>query len=124
MERILDEGDVPFLEIETEGAKNIMEEIGRENVISIFLAPPSLEALIDRIRGRGTENESQIAIKSHRVGEHPGEHKVIYDSPIETIELRHSSKTRQGLAMGALMAAKFLIGKKGIYGMDDLLKLT
>ena len=70
------------------------------------------------------ENEAQIAIKSHRIGEHPGEHRVKYDSPIETIEILHSSKTREGLAMGALMAAKFLIGKKGVFGMDDLLKLS
>jgi 4-hydroxy-tetrahydrodipicolinate reductase len=70
------------------------------------------------------ENDAQIAIKSHRIGEHPGEHVVKYDSPIESIEILHSSKTREGLAMGALMAAKFLIGKKGIYGMDDLLKLA
>ncbi len=69
------------------------------------------------------ENEAQIAIKSHRIGEHPGEHIVKYDSPIETIEITHSSKTREGLALGALMAAKFLIGKKGVYGMDDLLNI-
>ncbi len=69
------------------------------------------------------ENEAQIAIKSHRIGEHPGEHVVKYDSSIETIEISHSSKTREGLAIGALMAAKFLIGKKGVYGMDDLLNI-
>ena len=70
------------------------------------------------------KNEAQIAIKSHRIGEHPGEHIVKYISSIESIEINHSSKTREGLAMGALMAAKFLVGKKGIYGMDDLLKLS
>jgi len=70
------------------------------------------------------ENKAQIAIKSHRIGEHPGEHIVKYDSPIESIEINHSSKTREGLAMGALMAAKFLVGKKGVFGMDDLLKLS
>lgn len=69
------------------------------------------------------QNEAQIAIKSHRMGEHPGEHIVKYDSPIETIEILHSSKTREGLALGALMAAKFLIGKKGVFSMDDLLNI-
>jgi 4-hydroxy-tetrahydrodipicolinate reductase len=42
---------------------------------------------------------------------------------LKTIEIIHSSKTREGLALGALMSAKFLIGKKGVYGMDDLLNI-
>jgi len=70
------------------------------------------------------ENDSIIAIKSHRIGEHPGEHVVTYDSPIETIEIKHSSKSREGLAMGALMAARFLLGKQGVFGMDDLLNIN
>lgn len=70
------------------------------------------------------EQTTDIAIKSHRIGEHPGEHIVKYQSEIEDIEIMHSSKSREGLASGALMAAKFLVGKKGIYGMDDLLQLS
>jgi 4-hydroxy-tetrahydrodipicolinate reductase len=68
-----------------------------------------------------TSEKSKIAIKSHREGENPGIHIVRYDSPIETIEISHLSKSREGLAMGALTAASFLIGKSGVFSMDDLL---
>ncbi len=67
---------------------------------------------------------NEIAIKSHRIGENPGLHVVHYDSPIESIEIIHSSKSRIGLAMGALTAASFIIGKSGVFGMDDLLELS
>jgi 4-hydroxy-tetrahydrodipicolinate reductase len=69
-----------------------------------------------------TSEKSKIAINSHRIGENPGIHIVRYDSPIETIEISHMSKSREGLAMGALTAAGFLIGKSGVFGMDNLLE--
>lgn len=69
------------------------------------------------------ENENQIAIKSFREGENPGEHTVIYNSPIENIEIKHESKNREGLAQGALLAAEYIIGKTGMLGMDDLLDI-
>ncbi len=81
----------------------------------------NLDRKTDWIRENTTEN-SQISIKSHREGEHTGEHIVKYDSDIDTIEIKHSSKSRKGLATGALMAAEFIIGKKGIFGMKDLLQ--
>jgi 4-hydroxy-tetrahydrodipicolinate reductase len=71
--------------------------------------------------GGKTSEKSKIGIISHRVGENPGEHLVRYTSPIETIEISHASKSRKGLAMGALTAASFLIGKTGVFSMDDLL---
>ncbi len=72
---------------------------------------------------RETQSESsQIAIRSHREGEHTGEHVIKYQTDIDTIELKHSSTSRQGLAEGAVTAAKFIIGKKGIFGMKDLLR--
>ncbi len=69
-------------------------------------------------------DDSRIAIKSHRIGEVPGIHLIRYDSPIENIDIIHSSKSRIGLAMGAITAANFIIGKTGVFGMDDLLELT
>lgn len=71
-----------------------------------------------------TDNSSKIAVKSHRIGEHPGEHVVKYNSPIETVEILHTSKSREGLAMGALMAARYMQNKVGIFGMDDLLSIS
>lgn len=60
-------------------------------------------------------------IVSVREGEVPGIHEVVYDSDIDTLTLRHSAKSRQGLAAGALLAAEFLCGRKGYYTMRDLL---
>ena len=60
-------------------------------------------------------------ITSRRIGEVPGIHEVVYDSPVDTLTLRHEAKNRKGLALGAVLAAEFLVGKKGIYTMRDLL---
>lgn len=63
-----------------------------------------------------------IPITSIREGEVPGIHEVVYDSPIDTITLSHSAKNRKGLALGAVLAAEFMRGRKGYYTMQDLLK--
>ena len=53
----------------------------------------------------------------------PGIHTVTYDSEVDTLSLTHSAKSRQGLALGALLAAEFLVGRQGYYTMKDLLAL-
>lgn len=70
------------------------------------------------------ENSSQdIAIKSIREGEVPGTHTICYDSAVDKITITHEAKSRQGLALGAVLAAEFLKDRKpGFYGMDDILK--
>ncbi|MCF6241099.1 MAG: 4-hydroxy-tetrahydrodipicolinate reductase [Bacteroidales bacterium] len=70
------------------------------------------------------DRHEQIAVKSYREGEIAGIHTVTYSSNVEDIIITHNSKNREGLAQGALMAAEFIIGKSGIFGMDDLLMLT
>ncbi|MDP2942313.1 MAG: 4-hydroxy-tetrahydrodipicolinate reductase [Candidatus Omnitrophota bacterium] len=61
-------------------------------------------------------------IKAIREGEIVGDHKVTFESPVDTIELSHSAKTRDIFAKGALAAAKFIAGKKpGLYDMQDVL---
>jgi 4-hydroxy-tetrahydrodipicolinate reductase len=64
-----------------------------------------------------------LEIKSIREGNICGVHDVIYTSDSDTIELKHIAKNRSGLATGALMAAEWVIGKKGVFGMNDLLNL-
>ncbi len=62
-------------------------------------------------------------IKSIREGEIIGDHDVVFESPVDTIVLRHSAKTRDIFAQGALTAAKFIVKKKnGLFGMADILK--
>lgn len=53
----------------------------------------------------------------------PGTHIVTYTSCVDFLEFKHEAKSRRGFAEGAVMAARYIIGKKGIYGMKDLLAL-
>ena len=68
-------------------------------------------------------NNSDLLITAERTGEVPGTHIIKYDSEVDYIEITHLAKNRKGLASGAVLAAEFLKGKKGIYGMNDVLGL-
>jgi 4-hydroxy-tetrahydrodipicolinate reductase len=70
-----------------------------------------------------TNNDKELGIVSIREGDVPGIHTINYDSAVDFIEITHSSKNRRGLAFGAVLAAEFTFGKKGILTMKDLLKL-
>lgn len=85
------------------------------------LDSPSGTALVLQNAIREYLPEQEVPITSIREGEVPGIHTVQYDSPIDTITLTHEAHSRQGLALGALLAAEFLCGKKGVYSMKDLL---
>lgn len=65
--------------------------------------------------------EGMVPITSVRQGEVPGIHEVVYDSEVDRITLRHEAKSRSGLAVGAVLAAEFLRGRRGYYTMRDLL---
>jgi len=66
-------------------------------------------------------DDSSIKIKSIRAKNITGIHSVFYESPIDIIEIKHTAKNRAGLALGAVVAAEWIIGKKGIFEMKDLL---
>lgn len=68
------------------------------------------------------DDPSQIVVTSLREGTVPGTHTVTYESDDDRLELKHTIKNRRTLALGAVVAAEFLCGKKGVYTMDDLLK--
>ena len=67
------------------------------------------------------KSPDQLEIISLRRNQVPGMHFVKYDSPADSLEIRHTAHSRQGFALGALMAAKWLAGKKGVFTMSDLL---
>jgi 4-hydroxy-tetrahydrodipicolinate reductase len=69
-----------------------------------------------------TTNPGELSIVSKRIDPYPGEHSVFYNSPIDSIVITHTAHSREGFATGAVMAAEFIAGKKGIFGMDDMLK--
>lgn len=64
-----------------------------------------------------------IPVTAKRIGEVPGIHDVLYKSGVDEIEICHSAYSREGFAKGAILAACFLCGKKGVFGMDDLLDI-
>ncbi len=69
-----------------------------------------------------TPNFYEVDILSHRVENVPGTHVVSYQSDIDKIELTHTAKSREGFAKGAVLAAEWIVGKKGVFTMSDLLK--
>lgn len=62
-----------------------------------------------------------VEIESVREGTVPGTHTVRYDSDVDRIEITHTAHSRQGFALGAVVAAEWLMGREGVFGMDDLL---
>ena len=63
----------------------------------------------------------ELAILSKRIDPAAGTHKIKYSSSVDDIEIIHTAHSRQGFAKGAVLAAEFLQGKKGIFTMKDVL---
>ncbi len=69
---------------------------------------------------RGAE-PARVPILSERIGEVPGKHSVTWSSPEDRIIITHEAFSRKGFATGAVIAAEWLRGRKGLFTMDDLL---
>ncbi|MFM2214064.1 MAG: 4-hydroxy-tetrahydrodipicolinate reductase [Bacteroidota bacterium] len=67
--------------------------------------------------------EHQIPIDAQRIENVPGTHSVFYNSPVDLIEIKHVAHNREGFALGSVLAAEWLVGKKGVYSMKDVLAL-
>ncbi len=70
----------------------------------------------------GKIDPKALHVTSTRVGRVPGTHEIGFDSDFDLIQLRHQAHGREGLAFGALQAAEWLIGKSGIFSMDDFME--
>lgn len=70
---------------------------------------------------KGTE--SVIGISSKRKGEVPGTHTVTYKSTVDTLLIKHEAHNREGFALGAVMAAEWIVGRTGVFSMRDVLNL-
>lgn len=68
-------------------------------------------------------NENSIPIIAKRIPEVPGTHIVSYESEIDSIEIKHIAHNRKGFALGAVIAAEWLVNKKGVYTMKDVLNI-
>ena len=65
----------------------------------------------------------ELSIISKRIDPAAGTHSILYLSDIDNIEIKHTAHNRKGFAAGAVLAAEFLAGKKGIYSMKEVLGL-
>jgi 4-hydroxy-tetrahydrodipicolinate reductase len=68
-----------------------------------------------------SDNLDELQILSERIDPAPGKHKILYQSAIDDIEITHTAHNRKGFATGAVLAAEFVIDKKGIFTMRDVL---
>lgn len=66
--------------------------------------------------------EDILTITSQRIGEVPGTHTITYSSEVDDISITHEAHNRKGFALGAILAAEFLKGKRGFYSMQDIIK--
>ncbi len=83
---------------------------------------PGTEYAANRVDDPAEAAADRLVIRSVREGAVPGIHTVSYESEDDLLELRHTIKNRRTLALGAVVAAEFLRGKKGVYGMEDLMQ--
>lgn len=87
------------------------------------------EQLIENLKRKNSwvkdaaSNTNELAITSERTDPAPGTHVIKYFSDIDDIEIIHTAHNRKGFAAGAVLAAEFLKGKKGIYSMNQVLGL-
>jgi 4-hydroxy-tetrahydrodipicolinate reductase len=79
----------------------------------------TLLRLVEGMRAAGYSREIDVA--SSRAGTHPGTHEIGFDSAADTITLRHSARSREGFARGALKAAQWIVGKKGVFEFSEIL---
>ncbi|NDD16492.1 MAG: 4-hydroxy-tetrahydrodipicolinate reductase, partial [Chitinophagia bacterium] len=92
-------------------AEQILAKIGRKNK---WVNEPSNES---------SNEASNLIIRSERIDPAPGTHSIIYNSPIDSIEIKHTAHTRKGFAGGAVLAAEFVHKKIGIFTMSNVLGL-
>jgi 4-hydroxy-tetrahydrodipicolinate reductase len=86
----------------------------------ILLAKIERKKRIETARVDGKIAPEVLHVSSTRVGAVPGTHIVGFESDADSIEIKHVAKSRRGFALGALRAAKWLKGRKGVYTMDDV----
>lgn len=78
---------------------------------------------VNDVIGEGEEvipKPDELLVESHRIEEVPGTHTVLYSSEVDQIEFKHTAHSRAGFALGAIIAAEWLQGKKGFYQVTEM----
>lgn len=78
----------------------------------------TLLALVEKMKESGYERP--IDASSSRAGAHPGTHEIGFDSPADTITMRHTARSREGFARGALRAARWVADKTGVFDFREI----
>lgn len=105
------------------------EKLDAPSGTAITLAETLIKSNVNYTNWTLAEKEKQLEtstlpIKALRIPNVPGTHKITVESSVDTITLEHVAHNREGFALGAVLAAEFLFTKKGIYTMNDLLKIN
>ena len=79
----------------------------------------TLKKLAEEMRGSGFTGS--LTLSSNRAGMHTGTHEIGFDSAADTITLRHTARSREGFASGALQAAQWIAGKRGVFEFREIL---
>jgi len=117
-----------FLKILEFGAQ-VIDRFSEYDVAGIELhhakkkdAPSGTALEICRRIEKAMNRIGKLDMTAVRLGSIPGTHQVLFDSPYDTISIRHEARNREGFAKGAVDAAEWLIGKQGFYTLDDLIQ--
>ena len=70
------------------------------------------------------EANDKLPITAKRIENVPGTHNITYKSDIDTITIGHEAHSREGFALGAVIAAEWLLGKTGVFTMNDVLNIS
>jgi 4-hydroxy-tetrahydrodipicolinate reductase len=79
----------------------------------------TLKKLAENVRAAGFPRS--LTLSANRAGAHPGTHEIGFDSAEDTITLRHTARSREGFARGALLAARWIAGKRGVHEFREIL---
>lgn len=84
---------------------------------------PAKQSWVNSVEGSGEEvipKPNELLIESLRIEEVPGTHTVLYSSEVDQIEFKHTAHSREGFALGAVIAAEWLLGKKGFFQVTEM----
>lgn len=82
-------------------------------------APSGTALKLKELMAQHIKNE--LDVSSTRAGNIPGTHRVGFDGPADQITLTHTARSREGFALGALMAAEWIVGKTGVYEFSEVM---
>jgi 4-hydroxy-tetrahydrodipicolinate reductase len=99
-------------------AEGIVENLDRKKEWVNILTTDATEGMEDTVK------PDQLLIESLRIENVPGTHTVVYDSEVDSIEFKHTAHNRNGFALGAVLAAEWVQGKKGFYSAKDMFNFS